>query len=223
MEDPHGTVCGNPDCRRSPAAERLLRAPSRRAVVRRSGPAVLRSEAGVQRPIGAQRTEESRRTSMLALKYLLILAGVLMLAAALALTLYDLWILYDVRRKLTTGDHPTFADDFQDALPGSDAVTEDPQPIRWRTSLALALAACLPLLLAAGIVVIPAGMGGVRVSQMRGTLPGTLYSGAHFVTPLVESVQIFDLRDHLFTAGVVERAVPTKTPLPSQPLHVQWT
>jgi hypothetical protein len=66
--------------------------------------------------------------------------------------------------------------------------------------------ACLPLLVAASIVVVPSGMGGVRVSQISGTLPGTLYPGVHFVTPLVESVQTFDLRDHLFTAGVVERA-----------------
>jgi regulator of protease activity HflC (stomatin/prohibitin superfamily) len=47
-------------------------------------------------------------------------------------------------------------------------------------------------------------MGGVRVSQVRGTLPGTLYPGVHFVTPLVESVETFDLRDRLFTAGIVE-------------------
>jgi regulator of protease activity HflC (stomatin/prohibitin superfamily) len=47
-------------------------------------------------------------------------------------------------------------------------------------------------------------MGGVRVSQVSGTLPGTLFPGVHFVTPLVDSVQTFDLRDHLFTAGVSE-------------------
>jgi regulator of protease activity HflC (stomatin/prohibitin superfamily) len=70
--------------------------------------------------------------------------------------------------------------------------------------LALALLACLPLLIAASIVVVPTGMGGVRISQVSGTLPGTLYPGVHFVTPLVESVQTFDLRDHLFTAGIVE-------------------
>jgi len=33
---------------------------------------------------------------------------------------------------------------------------------------------------------------------------GTLYPGTHFVTPLLETVQTFDLRDHLFTAGVVD-------------------
>lgn len=64
-------------------------------------------------------------------------------------------------------------------------------------------------------------MGGVRLSQMRGTLPGTLYSGAHFVTPLTESVQMFDLRDRLFTTGVPEGAGLKKAALEMQPLDVQ--
>ena len=147
---------------------------------------------------------------MLALKDLLIAAGVLFLAAAIAITLYDLWKMYEQRQKLPAD---------------ADGVTEmEPVPIRWRSSVSLIVAACLPLLVADSIVVIPAGMGGVRVSQMRGTLPGTLYSGAHFVTPLVESVQMFDLRDKLFTAGVVEgAAAPSvqKTGLEMQPLDVQ--
>lgn len=157
---------------------------------------------------------------MLALKYLLIATGALMLAAALVLTLYDLWLLFDARRK-----RPTFAGDFHEALPGGEVAEpspEEPPQIRWRTSVALAVAACLPLLLAAGIVVIPAGMGGVRVSQISGTQPGTLYSGAHFVTPLVENVQMFDLRDKLFTAGVVEGAAPKKAAAEmNKPLDVQ--
>ncbi len=66
------------------------------------------------------------------------------------------------------------------------------------------LVACLPLLIASSIVVVPSGMGGVRVSQVRGTLPGTLFPGVHFVSPLIDSVQTFDLRDHLFTAGMTE-------------------
>jgi regulator of protease activity HflC (stomatin/prohibitin superfamily) len=51
-------------------------------------------------------------------------------------------------------------------------------------------------------------MGGVRISQVNGTEPGTLYPGLHFVTPLVESVQLFDLRDHIFTAGTVDSGKP---------------
>jgi regulator of protease activity HflC (stomatin/prohibitin superfamily) len=41
------------------------------------------------------------------------------------------------------------------------------------------------------------------------------------VTPLVENAQVFDLRDKLFTAGLVEGAGVTKTALEPQPLDVQ--
>ena len=74
---------------------------------------------------------------------------------------------------------------------------------RWRTSLALALLAWGPILLAFSIVVVPSGMAGIRVSQMSGTVPGTLYPGVHFVTPLVEDVALFDTRDQVFTTGVI--------------------
>jgi regulator of protease activity HflC (stomatin/prohibitin superfamily) len=47
-------------------------------------------------------------------------------------------------------------------------------------------------------------MAGVRVSQLRGTEPGTLYPGAHMVMPLVEDVVLFDTRDQIFTSGVAE-------------------
>ena len=67
--------------------------------------------------------------------------------------------------------------------------TREPKRLPGAVRLALALAACLPLLVAASIVVVPSGMGGVRVSQIGGTLPGTLYPGVHFITPLVESVR----------------------------------
>jgi regulator of protease activity HflC (stomatin/prohibitin superfamily) len=76
-----------------------------------------------------------------------------------------------------------------------------PNEIAWQSSAALAMLACVPLLIAASIVVVPSGMGGVRISQISGTLAGTLYPGAHLITPLIDSVETFDLRDHLYTAG----------------------
>jgi len=125
---------------------------------------------------------------MIALKLLLTVAGVVLLAAALTIPLYSLWLrIRDARRKT------------------EDELAEiEPQEIHWRGSVALALVACLPLLIATSIVVVPSGMGGVRISQIGGTEPGTLYPGMHFVTPMVENIQLFDLRDHLFTAGVAE-------------------
>jgi regulator of protease activity HflC (stomatin/prohibitin superfamily) len=130
---------------------------------------------------------------MLALKMLLLLAGALMLAAALGIPAFGLWRrIAAMRRK-----------------PGADE-TEPTAPelveIAWRVPVALALVACLPLLIAGSIVVVPSGMGGVRISQVGGTEPGTLYPGVHFITPLVDSVELFDLRDHLFMAGFAAEA-----------------
>jgi regulator of protease activity HflC (stomatin/prohibitin superfamily) len=122
---------------------------------------------------------------MLALKCLLIVAGALSLAVACGITLFDLWLKIAYQRKLARG--------------GEDMTV--PEEIRWKASIALAITACVPLLIGQSIVVVPVGMGGVRISQIRGTLPGTLYSGVHFVSPLTESVAIFDLRDKLFTTG----------------------
>jgi regulator of protease activity HflC (stomatin/prohibitin superfamily) len=60
------------------------------------------------------------------------------------------------------------------------------------------------MLLSFAIVVVPGGMAAVRVSQASGTLPGALHPGAHFLTPLAESVVLFDTRDQLFTTGTAE-------------------
>jgi len=134
---------------------------------------------------------------MIALKMLLTVAGVLLLAAALGIPLYQLVIrILRARRKAAEATEPG-----QGELAKAEIELVE---IPWRGPLALVLVACLPLLVAASIVVVPSGMGGVRVSQIGGTMPGTLYPGVHFVTPFVESIETFDLRDHLFTAGVVE-------------------
>jgi regulator of protease activity HflC (stomatin/prohibitin superfamily) len=101
--------------------------------------------------------------------------------------------------------------------------TASPASLRWRTSLALAVLAWCPLLLAFSIVVVPSGMAAVRVSEMSGTESGTLYPGAHFVMPLIEDVALFDTRDQIFTAGVSEdgpTALARGAPKP-QPLNVQ--
>ena len=126
---------------------------------------------------------------MLALKYLLITGGLGMMFAALCMLIYDLHREMVYRRALE--------------MPGGVAGAA-PVMVRWRTSLALAMLAWGPLLVAFSIVVVPSGMAAVRVSEMSGTVPGTLYPGAHVVMPLVESVALFDTRDQIFTTGVSE-------------------
>ena len=129
---------------------------------------------------------------MIALKILMTIAGISLMAAAVAFPLYGLWLRFQYRQKKALGDETAI----------------EPEPMAWRVPVSLAMVACLPLLIAQSMVVVASGTGGVRISQIGGTEPGTLYPGLHFVTPLVESVQMFDLRDHLFTAGVVDAGKP---------------
>ena len=126
---------------------------------------------------------------MLMLKYLLMTGGLGMIVAAMSILTYDLYREVAYRRALATA--------------GTMPLPPAPQ-LRWRVSLALAWLAWGPLLLAFSIVVVASGMAGVRVSQMSGTLPGTLYPGVHLVVPLVEDVASFDTRDQIFTTGISE-------------------
>jgi regulator of protease activity HflC (stomatin/prohibitin superfamily) len=145
---------------------------------------------------------------MLALRYLLITCGVGMMIAAVWILTYDLY-----REMLYRGLLQT---------PGR-VVGAVPVMVRWRTSLALGMLAWGPLLVAFSIVVVPSGMAGVRVSEMSGTVPGTLYPGAHMVVPLVEDVALFDTRDQVFTTGVSEdgKTAATNVAAKTQLLDVQ--
>jgi regulator of protease activity HflC (stomatin/prohibitin superfamily) len=144
---------------------------------------------------------------MLTLKYFLITCGLGMMITALCILTYDLY-----REVL-----------YRRSLGKLEGATAAPVVLRWRTSLALAMLAWGPLLVAFSIVVVPSGMAGVRVSQMSGTVPGTIYPGAHLVVPLIEDVALFDTRDQLFTTGMPEdeKTSSKKTPSKAQPLNVQ--
>jgi regulator of protease activity HflC (stomatin/prohibitin superfamily) len=126
---------------------------------------------------------------MLLLKYLLMAAGIGFFAAAAGVIVADL--VHAVR-------------------------ASQPLVVRWRRAARLALLAWVPLLPALGIVVVPSGMGGVRVSQLSGTLAGTLYPGTHFVMPLVHRVQLFNIRDQLFATNPVDTP---KDPAPVLKVH----
>jgi regulator of protease activity HflC (stomatin/prohibitin superfamily) len=124
---------------------------------------------------------------MLAFKYLLLTGAIGMILAAIAIIAYDLYLTARYRRALVAG------------VPHAE-----PEPVRWRMTVALVLVAWAPMLIALSIVVVPSGKAGVRVSQLSGTRPGTIYPGVHLVTPLVDNVEIFDTRDRLFTTGMTE-------------------
>jgi regulator of protease activity HflC (stomatin/prohibitin superfamily) len=124
---------------------------------------------------------------MLFLKQLLLWGGVGMIAIAAGILIYDL------RRE------------WQLKLAAASGAPQAPLPqIRWRASLALALLAWGPILLALGIMVVPSGMAGVLISQTNGASSDVLYPGAHFVIPFAENIALFDTRDQLFTMGSTE-------------------
>lgn len=142
---------------------------------------------------------------MLFLKSLLWWGGIGMILVAAGVFAFDLYFFLQYRRAI------------------EEEVSELRRPapeFRWRTALALALLAWGPILLSKSIVVVPGGMAGVRVSQTRGVLAGTLYPGVHFVAPLAESVVLFDTRDQLFTTGSAEDMNKPAGPK-LQPLSVQ--
>lgn len=139
---------------------------------------------------------------MLVLKNLLMYGGFGMIVVAVGILGYDLYREVIYRQSLAT--------------PGATPIPAAPQ-WRWRTSIALVLLAWAPILLAFGIVVVPSGMAGVRVSQTSGTEPGTLYPGVHFLKPLIEDVVLFDIHDQVFTTGTLEDGKPAVAKAPSKP------
>jgi regulator of protease activity HflC (stomatin/prohibitin superfamily) len=149
---------------------------------------------------------------MIFIKHLLMWGGVGMIATAIGILAHDLYLL--IKYKQTPVPEIAVAD---------GVVAKEPPAVRWRVGVALALLAWGPIILAMGIVVVPSGMAAVRVSQTSGTQPGTLYPGAHFLTPMAESVVLFDTRDQLFTTGAVDdgKAASTKAMEHENLLNVQ--
>ena len=86
---------------------------------------------------------------MIVIKYLLLIGAAAMLLIAAAMLLVDLYFQYEYRRRLAL--HPELQ------LP-------IPRPLRVRQAVRLGVLSLLPLLVALSIVVVPAGMAGVRVS-----------------------------------------------------------
>src|SRR2546427_8549866 len=115
---------------------------------------------------------------MVLLKYLLLAAGIGLFAGAGAIIAYDVYVAAQLRRLLGSGEA---------AEPGAEPARPVGliRPVRWSVAGKLAGLAWLPLLLGLSIVVVPDGTAGVRVSQISGGGPGTVYPGVHFVFPLV--------------------------------------
>lgn len=129
---------------------------------------------------------------MLLLEFLLLLIGIALWIAAATV------VAIDVSRRVRRVHAPELPLLEEDAAPA--------RPFAWRLAAMLAAAGCLPVLASLAIVVVPAGAAAVRVSQLSGTLPGTLYPGTHLVVPLVQRVETYSIRDHVYSTAVSDNA-----------------
>jgi regulator of protease activity HflC (stomatin/prohibitin superfamily) len=76
--------------------------------------------------------------------------------------------------------------------------------IRWSAVAKLVVFAALSSLLGKSILVVPDGFAAVRVSQISGVRPGTLYAGTHLLVPLVQRAQLFDIREKVYSTAASE-------------------
>src|SRR5437016_3327317 len=135
---------------------------------------------------------------MLALKWLLMIVGAGLFGSAGALVAYDVYLSEQLRRLLSRNKT-----DESGAEVGPPA-RRPLRPVRWRLALQLTIAGALLLLITESFAVVPDGAPGLRVSEVWGARPGTLYPGVHLVTPLVDSIAIYDTREQVYSMLAAE-------------------
>jgi regulator of protease activity HflC (stomatin/prohibitin superfamily) len=87
---------------------------------------------------------------------------------------------------------------------------------RWRLAGRFAAMALVLLLPALSIVVVPGGAAAVRTSQWSGAVKGPLFAGTHVIIPFAQSVDIYSVRDQVYTTIPTEAA---KDPTPVLKVH----
>jgi len=132
---------------------------------------------------------------MLALKFLLMCLGVGLFGSAAAVVAYDVYVAARLRWLLEPSG-------VQGGAEGITSIRQRPfGPVRWEVARNLLLAGILPILLALSIAVVPDGFAGVRVSQLFGVRPTTLYPGVHFLTPFIDDIALYDAREQVYTTA----------------------
>src|SRR5271154_521807 len=152
---------------------------------------------------------------MLFLRLLLLIVSFGFLAGAVGTVIYDIYLAFELNRILRPNDHPPESErtsTTESAAPSStpSAVSAASSParvrdstprraVRWTLALKLVALAAVTSFAGKSLVVVPDGEAGVRVSQISGVRPGTLYPGTHLIFPLTELVVLYDVRDKVFS------------------------
>src|SRR5215471_7997441 len=148
---------------------------------------------------------------MVALKWLLVILGIGLFGSAGALVVYDVYVASQLRRLLRRQS------EAEGGLGATALLPARPLgPLRWRRALQLAGLAVVVLLASHSIAVVPDGTAGVRVSQIWGVRPGTLYPGVHLVTPLIDSAALYDTREQIYVTAASNFPKPDKEVLTVQ-------
>ena len=140
---------------------------------------------------------------MLFLRFILLCASFGFLACAAGLVLYDIFLAFELDRILRRSPNAAAPPEAGQPIP-APALPRPKRTIRLNTAAKLVVAAALSLYMGKSIVVIPDGHAGIRISQIYGVLPGTLYPGTHLIRPLFDRVQIYDIRDQVFATATSE-------------------
>src|SRR5262245_29406391 len=90
--------------------------------------------------------------------------------------------------------------------------TGQPVALRWRLARRFAVAGVVLLLPALGIIVVPNGSAAVRVSEWTGAVKGPLYAGTHLIVPVAHDVEVYNIRDQVYST------VPAESPKDRTPV-----
>jgi regulator of protease activity HflC (stomatin/prohibitin superfamily) len=141
---------------------------------------------------------------MLFLKFFLLTVGFALLSGAAALILYDIYLAHELSHLLRRKREPSAFEDPEPPNPSARTKQNNPGSIRWHTTAKIAAGAIVAILAGKSILVVPDGRAAIRISQLSGVLPGTLYSGTHVIVPLFERAEMFDIRDRVFSTSATE-------------------
>lgn len=130
---------------------------------------------------------------MVLLRYLLMMIGIGLLVGAAGILVWDLYTILKSRKTPAS------------EAPNPWEATASPHPrLRWQAARRLVAFSVAPLLIGWSIAMVPSGAAGVRVNQFVGTRPGTLYPGVHWILPLIETLETYNIRDSILITTLDE-------------------
>lgn len=145
---------------------------------------------------------------MLFMRFMLLLIGIAAFICAVAMVAYDIYLAFELSRLLQRGESNSGESDagkVPAATPASaTAARRVRRAIQWQSAAKLAAIGAISLLARSSIVVVPDGQAGVCISQISGVRPGTLYAGTHFIFPLRDRIELYDIREKVFSSAAAE-------------------